>query len=153
MPHIIIKLYPGRSEQQKVELTKKIVKNVVEIAECKEMSVSVTFEEIEPVDWAEKVYKPDIMNNQGVLYKKPGYDPFLSKHDKKEKIDSLMEHVRDVVAVADKEDTSGNFNAMSWLDLELEDNPESFDGFFDTHWNELSDAEKDKRAIAIRRVL
>ncbi|MBU8910812.1 MAG: tautomerase family protein [Desulfobacterales bacterium] len=153
MPHIIVKLYPGRSEHQKVELTKKIVKNVVEIAECKEMSVSVTFEEIERVDWAEKVYKPDIINSQGILYKKPGYDPFLSKHDKKEKIDSLMEHVRDVVAVAEKEDTSGNFNAMSWLDLELEDNPESFDGFFDTHWNELSDAEREKRTIAIRRVL
>ncbi len=153
MPHIIVKLYPGRSEQQKVELTKKIVKNVVEIAECKERSVSVTFEEIERVDWAEKVYKPDIINSQGTLYKKPGYDPFLSKHDKKEKIDSLMELVRDVVAVAEKENTSGSFNAMSWLDLELEDNPESFDGFFDTRWNELSDAEREKRTIAIRRVL
>lgn len=64
-----------------------------------------------------------------------------------------MEHVRDVSAVAEKEDTSGNFNAMIWLDLELEDNPESFDGFFDTHWNELSDAEREKRTIAIRRVL
>ena len=85
MPHIIVKLYPGRSEQQKVELTKKIVKNVVEIAECKETSVSVAFEEIEPIDWAEKVYKPDIIDSQGVFYKKPGYDPFLSKQDKKEK--------------------------------------------------------------------
>ncbi len=52
-----------------------------------------------------------------------------------------------------KEDTSGDFNAMSWLDLELEDNPESFDGCFDTLWNELSDSEREKRNIAIRRVL
>jgi len=153
MPHIIVKLYPGRSEQQKVELTKRIVKNVVEIAECKEMSVSVTFEEIEQVDWAEKVYKPDIINSQGILYKKPGYDPFLSKHDKKEKADNLVEHVREVAAVAQKEDTSGNFNAMSWLDLELEDSPESFDLFFDTPWNELSDDQKEKRTISIRRAL
>ncbi|MCP4552768.1 MAG: 4-oxalocrotonate tautomerase [Bacteroidetes bacterium] len=153
MPHIIVKLYPGRSEQQKVKLTKKIVKNVVEIAECKETSVSVVFEEIEPINWAEKVYKPDIVDCRGTLYKKPGYDPFLSKQDKKEKMVNLMEHVREAVKVAEKEDTSGNFNAMSWLDLELEDNPESFDNFFDTLWNELSYAEREKRTIAIRSVL
>ena len=32
MPHIIIKLYPGRSEQQKIMLAEEIVKNVVAIA-------------------------------------------------------------------------------------------------------------------------
>ena len=25
-------------------------------------------------DWAEKVYKPDIQNNRGKLYKQPRYD-------------------------------------------------------------------------------
>jgi len=153
MPHIIVKLYPGRSEQQKIELTQKIVKHVVEIAECKETSVSVAFEEVEPNDWAEKVYQPDIIDCQGVLYQKPGYDPFLSKSDKKEKMVNLKEHVQDALNAAQKEDISGHFNAMSWLDLELEDNPESFDSCFDTHWNELSDSEKEKRTIAIRRVL
>ncbi|MCP3874008.1 MAG: 4-oxalocrotonate tautomerase [Desulfobacteraceae bacterium] len=153
MPHIIVKLYPGRSEQAKKELTKKIVENVVEIAECKETAVSVAFEEIEQKDWPEKVYKPDIIDAQGILYKKPGYDPFLSKPDKKEKMTSLIENVRESARIAQKEDTSGNFNAMSWLDLELEDNPESFDNFFDTPWNELSDEERGKRMIAIRRAL
>ncbi|MCP4672739.1 MAG: 4-oxalocrotonate tautomerase [Desulfobacula sp.] len=153
MPHIIVKLYSGRSEQQKITLTKEIVKNVVEIAECKESSVSVAFEEIEPIDWAEKVYKPEIIDCQGILYKKPGYNPFLSKQDKKEKIVNLMEHLREAVKIAKKEDTSGSFNAMSWLDLRLEDNPESFDGFFDTPWDELSDVEREKRTFAIRRVL
>ena len=38
-------------------------------------AVSVTIEEVEPDDWAEKVYKPDIVNGAGKLYKKPGYDP------------------------------------------------------------------------------
>jgi len=42
---------------------------------------------------------------------------------------------------------------MSWLDLELEDNPESFDGFFDIAWNQLSEDERGKRAMAIRSVL
>lgn len=153
MPHIIVKLYPGRSEQQKIKLTKKIVENVVAIAECEEKSVSVAFEEIEPIDWAEKVYKPDIIDSRGIFYKKPGYDPFSSKQNKKEKMPSLMEHVREAARVAEKEDTSGDFNAMSWLDLELEDNPESFDILFDTPWNGLSDGEREKRIVTIRRVL
>lgn len=76
MPHISVKLYPGRSEQQKVQLAEQIVKDVVSLLECGEESVSVAIEEIKPGDWAEKVYKPDILNNSEKLYKKPGYNPF-----------------------------------------------------------------------------
>jgi 4-oxalocrotonate tautomerase len=36
---------------------------------------SVSFKEIAPADWTEKVYKPDILNGAGMLYKKPGYGP------------------------------------------------------------------------------
>jgi len=72
-PHVIVKLYPGRSEQQKVRLAEQIVKDVVTIIKCGEESVSVAIEEIKPEDWAEKVYKPDILNTPGKLYKKPGY--------------------------------------------------------------------------------
>ena len=38
-----------------------------------EESVSVAFEEVSSKDWAEKVYKPDIVNTSAKLYKKPGY--------------------------------------------------------------------------------
>ncbi len=72
-PHVIVKLYPGRSEQQKARLAEQIVKDVVAIIKCGEESVSVAIEEIKPEDWAEKVYKPDILNGRGKLYKKPGY--------------------------------------------------------------------------------
>jgi 4-oxalocrotonate tautomerase len=75
-PHVIVKLYPGRSEQQKMRLAEAIVKDVVAIIRCGEESVSVAIEEIKPEDWAEKVYKPDILNTPGKLYKKPGYNPF-----------------------------------------------------------------------------
>lgn len=75
MPHIIVKLYPGRTEEQKRLLADEITKDVVRIARCEEKSVSVAFEEVSPEDWAEKVYRPDIMNNERNLYKKPGYDP------------------------------------------------------------------------------
>ena len=76
MPHIIVKLYPGRSDEQKTHLAEEIVKDVVTIAKCEEKSVSVAFEEIRPEDWAEKVYRPDILENPQRLYKKPGYNPF-----------------------------------------------------------------------------
>ncbi len=39
-----------------------------------EESVSVAMEEVEPRDWKELVYKPDIMDKPERLYKKPGYD-------------------------------------------------------------------------------
>ncbi len=76
MPHVIVKLYPGRSEEQKIKLADEIVKDVVAIAECNEKSVSVAFEEIEKEDWAEKVYKPDILNKKDSLYREPGYNHF-----------------------------------------------------------------------------
>ena len=75
MPHVIVKLFPGRSEEQKIRLAKEIVKDVVAIAKCAEKSVSVAFEEIEEKDWAEKVYKPDILDKKNSLYKEPGYKP------------------------------------------------------------------------------
>ena len=76
MPHVIVKLYPGRTEEQKKRLTEEITKDVVEIAGCEEKGVSVAFEEIDPADWAEKVYRPDILENRDKLYKQPGYNPF-----------------------------------------------------------------------------
>jgi ribosomal protein S18 acetylase RimI-like enzyme len=79
MPHIIVKLYPGRSEDQKKQLACEIVKNVTEIAVCEEKSVSVAFEEVEPDAWAESVYQPDIIQNKKNLVVKPGYNPFEKK--------------------------------------------------------------------------
>jgi len=76
MPHVIVKLYPGRSDEVKTLLADEITKDVASIAGCEEKSVSVAIEEVEPEDWAEKVYTPDILDNQQRLYKKPGYNPF-----------------------------------------------------------------------------
>ncbi len=76
MPHVIVKLYPGRTEKQKQMLAREIVKSMVEIAACKEKSVSVALEEVDPDDWAEKVYQPDIINNKENLLVTPSYNPF-----------------------------------------------------------------------------
>ena len=75
MPHVIIKMYPGRSEDQKTQLADAIVKDVMAFAKVGDDAVSVAIEEVTPGDWTEKVYKPDILNSPGKLYKKPGYNP------------------------------------------------------------------------------
>jgi 4-oxalocrotonate tautomerase len=75
MPHVIVKMYPGRSEQQKTQLAEAIVKDVMAIARVGEDAVSISIEEVTPNDWTDKVYKQDILNGLGKLYKKPGYTP------------------------------------------------------------------------------
>ena len=74
MPHVIVKLWPGKSEQQKTRLAEAITKDVMEILHYGEESVSVAMEEVKPEDWLEKVYKPDVKNKWDTLYKKPAYD-------------------------------------------------------------------------------
>jgi len=79
MPHVIIKMYPGRTVEQKNKLARAIADSVVKIAKCEEKTVSVAIEEVAAKDWAETVYRPDIMGKEGTLYKKPGYNPFDSQ--------------------------------------------------------------------------
>jgi 4-oxalocrotonate tautomerase family enzyme len=81
MPHVIVKFYPGRSQEQKKQLANEIVKSVVEIAGCEQKSVSVAIEEVKPDDWAENVYQPDIIDNMENLVVTPGYNPFQKKED------------------------------------------------------------------------
>jgi 4-oxalocrotonate tautomerase len=73
MPHVIVKLWPGKSEQEKTRLAEEITKDVMDVLHYGEESVSVAIEEIKPQDWVEKVYKPEILNRSQNLYKKPGY--------------------------------------------------------------------------------
>ena len=75
MPHVVVKLRPGRTEQQKLRLAEQIVKDVTSTLNRGEDSVSVALEDIQPEDWTEKVYKTDIVPDREVLYKTPGYNP------------------------------------------------------------------------------
>ena len=74
MPHVIVKLWPGKTEQQKTELAEKITNDVMNVLNYGEESVSVLLIEIKPDEWKEKVYQTDILNSPGKLYKKPGYN-------------------------------------------------------------------------------
>jgi len=74
MPNVNVKLWPGKSEQQKTRLAEAITKDVMEILHCGDESVSVAMEEIKSQDWLEKVYKPEIKSKWDKLYKKSGYN-------------------------------------------------------------------------------
>lgn len=76
MPHVIVKLYAGKTEEQKHELAEAVTKALMSSSlNYAEKSVSVAIEEIAQERWAEDVYKPDILESAHI-YKKPGYDPF-----------------------------------------------------------------------------
>jgi 4-oxalocrotonate tautomerase len=72
-PHVIVKLWPGKSEQQKARLAQAITKDVITVLHYGDESVSVAIKEIDADEWAEKVYRPDIEQKSDTLYKKPGY--------------------------------------------------------------------------------
>lgn len=75
MPHVIVKLYSGKSERQKQALAQAITEAVAHTLNYGEQSVSVGIEDVEPKRWTEKVYQPDIIEKPDTIYKKPGYDP------------------------------------------------------------------------------
>jgi 4-oxalocrotonate tautomerase len=77
MPHVIIKMYPGRSAEQKNKLAEAITQSVVDIAKTSEEHVSIDIQEIAPEDWAETVYRKEILPRLDELAKKPGYNPFI----------------------------------------------------------------------------
>ena len=54
MPHIAVKLWPGRKEEAKENLAKKIVNVVVEELNVDAGAVSVAIEEVKQSDWEEK---------------------------------------------------------------------------------------------------
>jgi 4-oxalocrotonate tautomerase len=75
MPHVIVKMYAGRSEQEKAKLAEEITKAVMTATTSSERSISVSIEDVAPDEWTEKVYKPDIVAKWDTVYKKPGYNP------------------------------------------------------------------------------
>jgi len=75
MPHVLVKLWPGKSEQEKARLAMEITDSVMSVLNYGAESVSVGFEEVGSQEWAEKVYRPDIQAKWTQLYKKPEYNP------------------------------------------------------------------------------
>lgn len=73
MPHIVVKMYPGSSEEQKKMLSEEITKVIMNHTHKPEDAVSVSIVEVEESEWMDKVYDNEIRPNLDKLYKKPGY--------------------------------------------------------------------------------
>ena len=74
MPHIIVKLWPGRTEEQKKQLTGKLAEALRSSIDVPDSSISVSIEEIPKEKWNDEVCKPDIVGKKHLLYKKPYYN-------------------------------------------------------------------------------
>ena len=72
MPHVVIKCFPGRTEEQKTKCAEEVTKAIAETMGCNESSVSVDIKEITQDDWKEQVWDKEILPLEN-LYKKPGY--------------------------------------------------------------------------------
>jgi 4-oxalocrotonate tautomerase len=75
MPHVIVKMYAGRTETDKKALADEVTKAVTKTLGYGADAVSVSIEDVAPKDWTDKVYKPDIAAKPDQLFKKPGYNP------------------------------------------------------------------------------
>lgn len=73
MPHIAIKMMPGRNDAQKQKLAEALVRTTMEVIGATEDLLSVTIEDIPGPDWDAKVFAPDIAGKKDKLFKKPGY--------------------------------------------------------------------------------
>ena len=74
MPHVIVKLWPGKSEQQKARLAEAIAKDVMDVLGYGEESVWSRWGRSRRRTGRRRSTSPDIVNKPEQLYKKPGYD-------------------------------------------------------------------------------
>jgi 4-oxalocrotonate tautomerase len=76
MPHLIVKMHPGRSEELKQKLAEALTRAVNTTLNCEDKWISVAVHDVVPDRWAEEVYQVDILDCPDNVYKKPGYNPF-----------------------------------------------------------------------------
>lgn len=73
MPHITVKLYPGKTEEQKKKLAEDLTNVFVTTLGYREASLSVGIEEVPSEEWRARVVEPEILGKPTLLYKAPGY--------------------------------------------------------------------------------
>lgn len=73
MPHVVIKMRPGRPDELKAKLADAVAKALIDTIGVPEKAVSVGIEEVAPDDWKTQVYEPEIAGKVTTLFRKPGY--------------------------------------------------------------------------------
>lgn len=74
MPHIVVKMVAGKSEEAKKVLTQKLIDAITSTVNNDPNSVSVAIEDVPAEKWKTDVYEPDILKHMNELYKQPGYE-------------------------------------------------------------------------------
>jgi 4-oxalocrotonate tautomerase len=75
MPHVVVKMWAGKSEAQKTALAQAMVEALKATLGSSDSSISVAIEDVAPETWMAQVYEPEIAPQLESLYKKPGYGP------------------------------------------------------------------------------
>ncbi len=68
MPHIIVKVWPGHTEEQKRQFADAVVDAAVRHLDAEPGWVSVGIEEIPEERWDAEVFRPDILGKRDTLY-------------------------------------------------------------------------------------
>lgn len=77
MPHIIIKLWPGKTSEEKSNLVKKFKEDMNETMGIPKSVITVAFDEVKPEDWYDEVHVPLIDGNKtGKMYIPEGYKAY-----------------------------------------------------------------------------
>ena len=72
MPHITVKMYPGRSDEIKRAFAEKLVEATSEALSVPKSGVSVSVVDIPRDEWDELVTKPEIEARPSEVYIRPG---------------------------------------------------------------------------------
>lgn len=72
MPHVIVKMFPGRTPAQKQAVADAITQALITTLGSKPASISVGIEDIAPDAWDATVKTPDILGKPETIFKQPG---------------------------------------------------------------------------------
>lgn len=73
MPHVEIKCFSGRTDEQKTECAARIAEVIAETLGCKTSSVSIAIKDVPEEEWKAQVWDKSIVPDDKYLYKRPGY--------------------------------------------------------------------------------
>ncbi|MGN1318779.1 MAG: 4-oxalocrotonate tautomerase family protein [Lachnospirales bacterium] len=71
MPHINLKMYKGKTEEEKIKIANTLLKALAKTG-VREGAISVSIEDIDKENWKDEVYNKEIANNKN-LYIEPDY--------------------------------------------------------------------------------
>ncbi|MBO4887483.1 MAG: tautomerase family protein [Firmicutes bacterium] len=73
MPHVEIKCFTGRTDEQKKVCAEKISEVIADTLGCRISSVSVVIKDIDEENWKKEVWDKNIVPDRKFLFKEPGY--------------------------------------------------------------------------------